>query len=315
MVHWMKYWRHLGRRHGSISGESSLSNLAHHVRGVRGLWPGGRAGAVAGSSVAMFLICMMLGLYLSNVSDGERNRFGSVHDGTSGTATTQKAIPNTPDTTKWNLVPQASMDFVGNRVDRSVWDVYEGAGNGGVGFRRATALSVTNGQLRIKAQGDVSGGLSQRFSQVYGRWVVRARMEAGQGYGPALLLWPDSEKWPDDGEIDFAEMPEGSRREALMTAHWGKDNSQASHGMKGDFTQWHTFTVDWLPDRLVFYIDGQEQWRLTGPQAAIPSTPMHLALQNDIGKCGDGWLGCRDASTPDTVSLYVSSVRVYSPQL
>ena len=98
--------------------------------------------------------------------------------------------------------------------------------------------------------------MAQNYGQTYGRWVVRAAMEKGAGYGPAILLWPDSEKWPEDGEIDIVEMPRGDRSRALMTAHYGKNNDQHSHGVPGDFTQWHTYAIDWLPDRIIFYIDG-----------------------------------------------------------
>jgi len=226
-------------------------------------------------------------------------------------------VPNAPALPQflgmqWTMVTQASTDFTGKSVDRTTWDVYNSKGNGGVGLRRPSAITIDNQTLRITARGDVSGGLSQKFSQTYGRWVVRAKMEKGNGYGPALLLWPDSEKWPEDGEIDFLELPKGDRSEAQLTSHWGADNSQMAHSVQGDFSQWHTYTIDWLPDRLVFYIDDIEQWRVTDARA-IPTKPMHLALQNDIGACGDGWIGCRDASTPESVSLWVSSVRVYSP--
>jgi len=41
----------------------------------------------------------------------------------------------------------------------------------------------------------------------YGRYVVRFRSDAIAGYKTAWLLWPNSDNWPTDGEIDF---PEGN---------------------------------------------------------------------------------------------------------
>lgn len=275
----------------------------------------GRAKAVAGVSVSVFTVCMMLGLLISHMSEGSgkvQTPLSTLAPPVDGTATTEPAVQSAPDSTNWKLVAEASTDFQGNKVDRTVWDVYDGRGNANVGWRRPSALSVENNMLRIKAQGDVSGGLSQKFSQTYGRWVVRARMEAGKGYGPAILLWPDSEKWPVDGEIDFAEMPDPDRGAVIMTAHWGEDNLQVSKALRADFTQWHTFTVDWMPGYIAFYVDNVEQFRTTKPEA-IPRKPMHLALQNDVGDCGS-WLQCRDETTPETVSLWVSNVRVYSPE-
>jgi beta-glucanase (GH16 family) len=271
-----------------------MTNIPQHGRGFV---PDTRAIGVASLSVIVFLLTLMVGVYLSEIGareSGEKEDSGPP-----------------PLGRHWTLVTGASTDFTGTAVDETVWDIYDSVGNAGVGWRRPHTITVEDHQLRIKATGDVSGGLSQKFGQTYGRWVVRARMEAGNGYGPAILLWPDSEKWPEDGEIDFAEMPKGDRKEVIMTTHWGKNNSQKSKGVKGDFTQWHTFTIDWLPDRLVFSIDNEEQWRVTDPEA-IPTKPMHLAIQNDVGAC-DSWIGCRDASTPEDVSLWVSSVRVYSP--
>ena len=213
------------------------------------------------------------------------------------------------DTSQFSIVAKADTDFRGTKLDKRMWSAYTGAGNEGVGTRLPSAISVNNG-LQISAKGNVSGGMAQNYGQTYGRWIVRAAMEKGTGYGPAILLWPDSEKWPEDGEIDLVEMPRGDRSRALLSAHYGKNNDQQSHGVPGDFTQWHTFAIDWLPDRLTFYIDGVAQYEITDP-AAIPTTPHHLAIQNDVGKCGS-FIGCRDANTPETVSLYVSSVRVYS---
>jgi beta-glucanase (GH16 family) len=274
-----------------------MSTIPQHGRGFV---PDTRAAALAGLSVAVFLVTLMVGVYLSELSATTRGSSGS------------ESKVDTPALGRhWTLVTSASTDFTGDTVDPTVWDLYDSVGNAGVGWRRPHAISVENGMLRIKATGDVSGGLSQKFGQTYGRWVIRARMEAGQGYGPAILLWPDSEKWPEDGEIDIVELPKADRKEAIMTTHWGADNSQVSKGVKGDFTQWHTFAIEWLPDRLVFSVDGKERWRVTDPEA-IPTKPMHLAIQNDVGAC-DSWIGCRNKSTPQDVSLWVSSVRVYSP--
>lgn len=281
----------------------------------RGFLPQRKASLVAIVCLVLFLACVVLGVVLTNV--GDKPSADQKAEVATSSPTTALTVPNLPPFQSpiglhWTMITQASSDFTGKSVDQKVWGIYDSKGNAGVGWRRPSAITIENNTLRIKAKGDVSGGMSQHFSQTYGRWVVRARVEKGNGYGPALLLWPDSEKWPDDGEIDFFESPKGDRAEALMTTHWGADNSQISHGAPGDYSEWHTFTVDWLPDRIVYYIDNVEQYRVTD-KAAIPTKPMHLAIQHDVGACNDGWMGCRDSSTPETVSLWVSSVRVYAP--
>jgi len=44
-------------------------------------------------------------------------------------------------------------------------------------------------------------------NHLYGKYTLRFRSDALSGFKTAWLLWPDSENWPHDGEIDF---PEGS---------------------------------------------------------------------------------------------------------
>jgi hypothetical protein len=224
---------------------------------------------------------------------------------------TTAPIPQEPlsgDDSLFSPVAKADTDFTGKTLNSSLWSTYSGPGNQGVGTRSPSAITVNNG-LTITARGTVAGGMAENYSQTYGRWEVRAQMEKGAGYGPAILLWPDSEKWPTDGELDIVELPQGDRSEAAMTSHYGTDNLQQGQSVFGDFSQWHTYAVDWLPNSVTFYIDGVARFKITDP-AAIPSTPHHLAIQNDVGAFGS-FIGCRDASTPPTVALHVSSVRVF----
>jgi beta-glucanase (GH16 family) len=77
--------------------------------------------------------------------------------------------------------------------------------------------------------------------QTYGRWEVRARTEAGAGYRPAILLWPDTEDWPAGGEIDFLDSPHPDRTETNFVVHYGPQNAQDGVTTSGDFTDWHTY--------------------------------------------------------------------------
>lgn len=152
-------------------------------------------------------------------------------------------------------------------------------------------------------------GGSNTPPQTYGRWEIRAKMDKGNGYGPALLLWPNSNKWPADGEIDISEIPKGDRTKSHFTLHYGSNNSQASYSSSGDFSQWHTYAVEWQPTYISFYLDGKKVYTNTNP-AAIPDGPMHLAIQNDVGAAGH-WISGRDSSTPDSVSLHIDYVKIY----
>jgi hypothetical protein len=183
-------------------------------------------------------------------------------------------------------------------------------------------VGVAGGELRIVGRfdstygKDISGGVSARFNQLYGRWEIRFRVDRGGGYSAAVLLWPRSERWPTDGEIDLAEVNRRHRQTGLNYVHNNPANNSVGHTMRADFTRWHTIAVDWLPDRVTFYLDGAAQFTVSRPRTPgainlVPDTsPMHLALQLDQG-CG-GFIDCRDAQTPREVVMHVDWVRTFS---
>jgi beta-glucanase (GH16 family) len=223
----------------------------------------------------------------------------------SSTGTSDVAIPNMDG---WELV--ASDDFNGTSLDTEAWGTYEGPGNAGIGFRAPDHLRVSDGALHIVGIDDTSGGAAFNHHQTYGRFVIRAKQDAGHGYGPALMLWPDSGKWPEDGEIDIAEMPEGDAKTSHFTLHWGKDNSQDGHTTYGNFDEWHTWTVEWMPDHITYWLDGVQQHTFDEP-GSIPSTSMHFAVQNDVGDA-TSWIANRNADTPREVATHIDVVRAYA---
>ena len=229
--------------------------------------------------------------------------------------TTSTPVPvasgNGPSTAGWTLA--SDEEFNAASLNTSVWGTYYGAGNEGVGLRRPSAITEGNGEMDITASGNTGGGMcwcgSAAGGQTYGRYEIRAKMDTGTGYGPAILLWPSTGSWPTAGEIDITEMPEGARNLSHFTLHYGADNSQMGHTESGDFSQWHTYTVDWEADHITFYLDGTAVYTNTSP-AAIPHGPMHLAIQNDVGAAGH-WIPGPDATTPAQVALHVDYVRIY----
>jgi hypothetical protein len=65
-----------------------------------------------------------------------------------------------------------------------------------------------------KVPGGVNGG-----GLMYGRYLIRARWDALSSYHISFLLWPDSENWPADGEIDFPEANMGSAHVSAFMHH------------------------------------------------------------------------------------------------
>jgi beta-glucanase (GH16 family) len=206
--------------------------------------------------------------------------------------------------------PVGGDEFNGPALDESAWNTYDSEGAFGNGFRRPEAISQSDGLLRITGRGDVSGGMAYRSGQLYGRWEFRARTDPGRGFGSAILLWPDSENFPEDGELDMMEVPGENRDLAHFVVHWSAENKVHGTRVQGDFSQWHTFAMEWLPDRITWFVDGVKQYENTDP-VVIPTKSMHLTIQLDQGPF-ENWIKAPDETTPAEVSLEVDWVRIYA---
>ncbi|QNG53402.1 glycoside hydrolase family 16 protein [Pseudonocardia petroleophila] len=163
----------------------------------------------------------------------------------------------------------------------SQWDLYEGPGHAGQGMRSPSAATVQDGVLTLT--GDAAGttaGMCWTQGQRYGRWEGRVRAPASDpSYDALLLLWPDDDA-PGGGEVDFMEMQDPTRRTTDFFLHHGPDDRQVTGQVEIDATRWHTWAVDWAPDAITAYVDG-EQWFRTTDTATFPPGPMHLCVQLD----------------------------------
>ncbi|MBC7724580.1 MAG: glycoside hydrolase family 16 protein [Burkholderiaceae bacterium] len=111
--------------------------------------------------------------------------------------------------------------------------------------------------------------------QTYGRFSVRMKADPIEGYGTGFLLWNDSGNWAD-GEIDF---PESSLTDvAKGYNHCPGNPSKNCLVVDSDarYSDWHTYTIDWRPDRLSFLIDGEIVGTTT---ENIPDKPLHWVMQ------------------------------------
>ncbi len=231
-----------------------------------------------------------------------------------GTATGSAAAGQTPAQIAANWKPVGGDEFNGAALSPTKWGTYDSDGAFGFGKRDPSAISQGGGSLHItatKADGGVSGGMSDAQGQIYGRWEFRSRTGPGAGFGSAILLWPDSEKL-SDGEIDIVEVPFPKRDNANFILHSGPRGGDTVGGnMNGNFTQWHTFAVEWLPTSITWYVDGVQRYKVTD-RSIIPDTPMHLAIQLDQGPVKD-WIPEIDDTTPASINLDVDWVHVYAP--
>jgi beta-glucanase (GH16 family) len=201
-------------------------------------------------------------------------------------------------------------DFDGTTLNTANWSPYNSAGNAGNGLRRSSALSLDgDGHLVITAgmtDGQiVSGGMSNKLNLTYGYFEFRVRTDpdpTGTMSG-VVLTWPQSGRWPDDGENDIYETNEAvnTRWPFYSFVHYGSTNKQYYFRHDADGAQWHTMAMDWSPDAIRIYRDGALVWTVDD-KAAIPDVAHHLCIQLDAK-------ATRTLTTP--VRMYVDQVRIY----
>jgi hypothetical protein len=167
------------------------------------------------------------------------------------------------------------------------WQLYNGIGHNGNGVRTPGAIDVHDGVLTITgdAAGN-SGGVAWYPGQLYGRWELCMKAPpTSPNYHTVALLWPDSDHWPADGEIDFMEALDAQRRtvtssvlHAVPGSPEGLLDPNDHAQVPVDATQWHSWAVEWAPDHVTGYVDGIQWFVVT---RHVPTTAMHLCLQLD----------------------------------
>jgi licheninase len=255
-----------------------------------------RLGIRRATTMAMAL-CLGLAVVVSTVGSGTRPAFGA----SLGT---------------WG--PAVSDNFFGTTLNSRRWWVYNDPT--GDPRRLASLTRVRNGELQLvgMAGREYGAGVGDRISYTYGRWTARFRVDAGAGYGTGILLWPASERWPNDGEIDLIEVPKADRRTGYSYVHvgggeGGNDDVHVGRAVTpyANFTQWHTISVDWFPWGVVITLDGK-QWSApasVGGLSMIPQSPLHFALQMDACAMKYGnWIPC--SPSPRQTILHIDWVQV-----
>jgi beta-glucanase (GH16 family) len=136
------------------------------------------------------------------------------------------------------------------------------------------------GSLSNTSYGNLGDLLGMRYS-----FSIRADKMAG--YKGVPLLWPLSEKWPRDGEIDAPESDFTAQPAAFMHHQSGtgpNDEDYYNTPAGTSWQDWHTYTIEWVPGvRVDGWIDGVHWIHDT---TRIPNTPMHLVMQFETSTDG-----------------------------
>jgi beta-glucanase (GH16 family) len=208
--------------------------------------------------------------------------------------------------------------FSGTRLDCARWSLYSGQPkSSAAAYWKPSQVSVRDGMLTLRTSYDralgkyVSGGLDDARArdgvQTYGTYLMRFRMDSGNGVGDVALLYPAGGGWPP--EIDFTESG-GSRTTSVATLHYGSTNHEIHRTVQADFTKWHVAGVTWRPGVLQYSLDGHVYATVRSSQ--VPDVPMWLGIQTQASVCTTVFPAtCRTPSTPATVDMDVDWVAVY----
>ena len=164
----------------------------------------------------------------------------------------------------------------------------------------------------------------------YGRFEVRAKVPNGQGYLPAFWLMANDEnvygQWPRCGEIDCMEVMGQDTNKLYGTIHYGNPHAESQgtytikDGEKSFSDDFHTFTCDWEPGKITWYVDGikyheESNWHSTTEgQGTLTypapfDQPFYIILNLAVG---GSWVGNPNEETNFKNNPFVVDyVRVY----
>lgn len=183
-----------------------------------------------------------------------------------------------PETSGYKLVWKD--DFKGHRLDTTKWKV-RGIGPRAIAYVSPEAVKVENGKLKLyamKKDGKYLGsavGTQGLFMSKYGYYECRAKVQKSPS-GVWAAFWIQSTKIAQGedpaiygAEIDIMECFRKLGKDVVShNVHWAYGpHQQSTHGyqsyLKGLGRGFHTFALEWFPDKYIFYVDGYKFYEIT----------------------------------------------------
>ncbi|MEV4315465.1 family 16 glycosylhydrolase [Actinocrispum sp. NPDC049592] len=220
-----------------------------------------------------------------------------------------------PDGSKWNLetgdnVNNHERQYYTNRTSNAAMD---GQGNLVITARRENPGNYNCWYGRCEytsARLNTAG----KFSQTYGHFETRLKMSYGQGMWPAFWMLGGG-NWPADGEIDVMENVGFEPNTVHGTIHGpgysGAGGIGAAYNGPRFADGFHTFAVDWSPNKIVWSVDGNVYETRTPADLNgnrwVYDHPFFIILNLAVGGY---WPGDPNSSTPMPNTLTIDYVRV-----
>jgi len=236
----------------------------------------------------------------------------------------------------------------GSSLDTSVWSYDLGAG--GWGNRELQTYTsnpenvrVENGNLVITVRESSDGQSGRNFTSArirtqdkltfkYGTIEARIKIpDLADGLWPAFwTLGNDFSQvgWPSCGELDIMEMGSASaitqdviNRRVGSAAHWDNQGSGAHYSQSIDTASdlddgFHLFSMNWTPDRITSYIDGQQIWTFHIKDGFCADCsefhqPHFVILNMAVGGNYTGLLSSGQITAVTPAEMLVDYIRIY----
>lgn len=191
---------------------------------------------------------------------------------------------------------------------------------------------VKDGKLTIKALKNSGSWTSARLvtkskgDWLYGRVEVKAKLPAGKGTWPAIWMLPTNWEyggWPKSGEIDIMEHVGYEMGKVHGTIHTEAYNHSINTQLGGTTdvenvaSEFHVYAIDWTEDEIIWYVDGEEYYRVINPDKTYKEWPFdkrfHLILNIAIGGTWGGAQGI-DPNLQEA-TMEIDYVRVYKKKI
>ncbi|MCB9206372.1 MAG: family 16 glycosylhydrolase [Ignavibacteriales bacterium] len=186
-------------------------------------------------------------------------------------------------------------DFNGTTLDSTKWEV-RGVGPRATGFVSAKAVKVKEGNLELYAiEKDDSilvgaVGTQKHFMTTYGYFECRAQLQKSKGNWAAFWIQsPGIAKGEDPGkfgtEIDIFEYFKKNGDNVIShNLHWAYGPNQQTIGglqsmVDGVNEGFHTFALEWTPEKYAFFIDGLKYYEVT---KAISHTDEYIIFSMEL---------------------------------
>ncbi len=266
----------------------------------------------------------------------------------------EKPDPEKPNTGIEGLTLVWSDEFDGTHLDLSKWgfqtgvrDEYHGKkgntwywGNNELQYYTEDSVSVADGVLTITASRRDYEGMEYTSARIltrdlasftYGYFEARMKLPTVQGMWPAFWMMPQPSDttstrneyggWSASGEIDIMEARGRVPKEVGNALHYGGSPhvySADAQRLDTPISEWHTYGLDWTPDSITWYVDGEvaftvksSQWWTSASdgESAPFDKPFYLILNLAVGGNYDG--GIKPPEDFESASMIVDYVRVY----